>query len=167
MPAPSVRLPPPRTLAPGFPNDPLDASRVRATLAAAGFDADVTLVLARLRLLQELVVDLDELRDRRTMTDLAARVGVSADTVRRIFSGPTWPALDLVAAIAAALDRPLAFTQDGLSLAAQDQRQVQLRRQRDLAAAAVADASFEALIKRLRQDPSLRRRVLDTLDFGQ
>jgi transcriptional regulator with XRE-family HTH domain len=126
----------------------------------------VAAVATRLRLLQDLVVELEDLRDRRTMTDLAGRIGVSADTVQRLLSGRTWPALDVVAAIAAALDRPRAFTRDGFALSTLERRQAALNRQKEAAARAVADASFEALIKRLREDHALRRRVLDTLDFG-
>jgi transcriptional regulator with XRE-family HTH domain len=167
MASPSLRLPPPRALAPGFPNDLLDPAAVGAALRAAGVTVDVAAVLARLRLLQELMVDLDAIRDGRSMTELAGRVGVSADTVQRLMSGRTWPALDIVASIGAALERPLAFSRDGYTLAAFDRRQVQVRQQQEAAARAVGDASFEALIKRLRDDPGLRRRVLDTLDFGQ
>lgn len=166
MPTPTTRLPSPRTLAPGFPNDPLDPAAVRAALARAGVEGGADEVLARLTLLQDLMADLDRERAARPMSDIAARIGVSADTVQRAMSGRTWPALDVVAAIASALDRPLALTRDGYSLESYDRRGALLAQQREAAARAVADASFEALMRRLASDPVLRRRVVDSIEFS-
>lgn len=160
---PAPRLPAPRELAPRYPYDQLHPQEVRPRLARhLGLpperldDAQLAAVLRRIAEAQRQVRFLADTRRSRTMTELAGRVGVSTDTVERLMSGRSWPAADLVGLLAEELERPLAFTRDGFDVARGVSREVA---EADLVRQAVLDASADAVIRRLRDDPELARRV--------
>jgi len=170
MPAP--RLPSPRALAPGYPRDRLRVNEVSARLRAAGIDSPVAPVLRQLAEAQRQVARLAELREERgtPMTVLARKVGVSDDRVERMLSGRTWPSADLVGLLAEELDRPLRFTRDGVDEALWERR-AELAKERAHAAAvqereAITDATAEAVVRRLRQDELLWRRISDLMRHG-
>jgi transcriptional regulator with XRE-family HTH domain len=167
---PSLRRPAPRALAPGYPKDELRTVDVRTRLArhfkVSPGELDrgqLAAVVRRLREAQRLVRFLSEARGSRTLTDLADRIGVSADTVERMMAGRAWPAADLVGLLAEEVERPLAFTREGVDVNLADERSVavQLRdaQEAERARQAVLDATTDAVVRRLRDDPELLRRV--------
>lgn len=169
---PAVRLPSPRVLAPGYPRDPLHGDAVRERLLSAGLDVEVAPVVRQLAECQRLVGRLVELRDERgtPMSTLARKIGVSDDRVERMLAGRTWPSADLVGLLAAEFGRPLHFTREGTAEALWDRRE-ELAAKRDRAAAlreaaAITDASADAVVRRLRQDEALWRRVSDMMRRG-
>lgn len=169
---PAVRLPSPRVLAPGYPRDPLREDAVLERLRAAGLDVEVAPVVRQLAECQRLVARLVELRDERgtPMSALARKIGVSDDRVERMLAGRTWPSADLVGLLAAEFGRPLRFTHDGMDEALWERREeATASRVRSAAvreAAAITDASADAVVRRLRQDEALWRRVSDLMRRG-
>ncbi len=169
---PSVRLPSPRALAPGYPRDPLRRGDVLGRMRAAGVEGDVDSVLHRLAECQRLVARLVELRDERgaAMSTLARELGVSDDRVERMLGGRTWPSADLVGLLAAGFGRPLRFTREGVDEGLWDRREELAAERARVAAAreaaAITDASAEAVVRRLRQDEALWRRVSDLMRRG-
>jgi transcriptional regulator with XRE-family HTH domain len=169
---PPVRLPSPRVLAPGYPRDPLREDAIRERLSTAGVDVPVAAVVRQLAECQRLVGRLVELRDERgtPMSGLARKLGVSDDRVERMLAGRTWPSADLVGLLAEEFGRPLRFTRDGADEALWERRE-ELAAGRARAAAAreaatITDASADAVVRRLRQDEDLWRRVSDMMRRG-
>jgi transcriptional regulator with XRE-family HTH domain len=129
--------------------------------------AAVAAVVRRLQEAQRLVRFLAVERGRLPMADLADRVGVAPDTVERMLSGRTWPAADLVGLLAEELQRPLAFTRGGVDVRLYDRRAKDAAdRERELKHREQQwglDASAEAVLRRLTDDPALAHRVWDGL----
>lgn len=169
MPA-APRLPAPRVLAPNFPDETVNAAVAKAALAKHD-GVDITelpreRLHAAVRRVEEaarLVRALRSYRQNRSTAVLAKSVGVSTDTLERLLNGATWPAADIVAVLAEELRIPLRFTREHVDVEFYEDRAELAALRRSAETQAVRDATAEAIVRRVHDDPALAAQVQQLL----